>query len=181
MTRPIKEGDRVIVISIDDWIEEYNAKEPDIPDDDSLIEARKIYTTGELARMVLAARKLGLVPAGLIDTDKACLYMGAQQDISAKVTRRKKTMRVGDREIEVREFVAWQPNGDDHEGETPDVIVDVHSQQAVTYAERYLLKTVTGHIHNHLAVIAVNKGDVQSVADALIAAIRGIVDGLFEG
>lgn len=169
-----------IVIPIGDWIEEYNSKKPDIPDEDALIEARKTYTTGELARMVLAARKLGLVPADLIDTDKVCLWAGAQQDISAKVTRRKTTVQLGDREIEVREFVAWQPNGDDHEDETPDVIVDVRNPLAMTYAERYLLKTVTGHIHNRLNQIAVGGGDVRGVADALIAAIRGIVDELIE-
>jgi len=119
-----------IVIPVDDWIKEYQTNEPNLSDEDALMQARQQYTTGELARMLLGARTVKAIPEDILQPDKVLLWIGAREEVSLKVTRRRMTVTVKGKDIEVHEFVPWQANGETED--EPD-IVHVLSKEAVTY------------------------------------------------
>ena len=176
----------VLKIDCTDWADEYMTSEPDLSSEDAMVRAHqegKLHIA-QIGRFVIVARERGDAPDDIVLPNKMLLQLGANGNIADKFRARKRRVTTeSGQEIVVREMVApvselraRTGDGDDLAldltASEPDesnayVWVDCETTLALERAEKYLQRSVPGHIWPRLALIAVNDGDVAGAADLL--------------
>jgi len=168
----MKELKRNIDIDIGDWVDEYLEHDPAISGEEGIVNlVDEGYSTGQIARMAVAARENELAPPGLLLDNKMLLYAGARADIAKLLASRTQLVKIENgHEIEIRALLG---SGEAF-GEGTACFVPFDSEEGVRRAYRYLEKVVPGHIYNHLKVLAAVGGDVEEAGEQ----IKGKVDEL---
>lgn len=188
-----------LVLGIDctDWADEYMLSKPDLSSEDAMVRAHQEekFHIAQIGRFVIVARERGDAPDDIIAPNKMLLQLGTNRDVADKFRARKRRVTTeSGQEIVVREMVApvseleaRDSDGDDFaldlvtskldEGDA-HIWVDCETAQALERAEKYLQRSVPGHIWPRLALIAVNGGDVAGAADELRDKINEMVEKL---
>ena len=162
-----------VIIDISDWAEEFLAHRPDLSDRGAAIQSMQALglSAPQIARIMVAARRMDQAEPTLIAPDKLLLQTGAAADWTKVLQRQMQSKELENGTIiEVRSLVG--PVGEE---DLDDAWVSVESHEAISRAMRYLLDTVPGHIYNRLKVVAVNGGDVLGAADELKVEIDELV------
>lgn len=181
----------VIEIPYRDWLEEYMRDEPDVSTEEKLIEALKCATSAKVARWAIVARERGDAPQNLLKPNKLLLYAGGQADIASKYAAQKRRVQLENgREINVRAYVGPVPKEEEEQADFETTVeagvvqddnlflVEALSVQGCERALYYLRKVVPGHVWGRLEIVAINRGDVQGVAQELIGEIEKMVERL---
>ncbi len=167
----------IINTDITDWGDDFNKKKPKVGSNDEVI-ARRLegMHAAEIARHLIAGRKLKKVPSNIIKPDKILLMMGGSSEVIAKTQSKKKVELPNGSEAKIREYVAPvtenEKNGDDNG--TSNAIVKSSDKEAAGRAASYLRKVCSGRIYSRLAIIAKygQPGDVKKFGKEL----KGIID-----
>lgn len=162
-----------------DWAEEMYREEVDLPTFDAV--ETEIIKNGvspqQMGRMAVAGRLIGLAAHNLVPPTKLLVATGATRAITEQLAQRKETIETDEgKKIRVRKYVAPVPDSKDEP--TSEPWVEQSDPRALELAERYLLRSVPGHIRSRLNIIAANSGDVERVADALKREIDDMVEVL---
>ena len=167
-----------IRIDATDWAEQALRAELEIQGDEDVIKmADEGYTTGQMACILVGGRALGIVPAHTLKSDKLLLYGGARAEVATKYAACKRQAElVNGKTIEVREYVGPPGREDDNEDDTPKTFVRSETDEGMRLAERYLARTVPGHVYGHLKIIAANGGDVMAAAEALASKVLSMAE-----
>jgi len=163
-----------IRIDATDWAEQALLAETEIQGDEDVVKmADAGYTTGQMACILVGGRALGIVPAHTLKSDKLLLYGGARAEVATKYAACKRQAELANgKTVEVREYVGPSPGReDDNEEDTLKTFVRSESDEGMRLAERYLDRTVPGHVYGHLKIIAANGGDVTAAAEALASKV----------
>ena len=155
-------------IDIADLIEEALKSPVIIEDFEDVVDAiRDGYKTGEVARLTLAKRHMGVAEPAILATDKVLYISGARQEIAERMAKRKRKRQIANGEtVEVREFVGHE----DSEGG----FVDGESSEAMELISSQLVRHVAGYVDERFKLLSAADEDVAEHADQLIAAIRKI-------
>ena len=154
-----------VVIDVSDWAEEFLAYRPDLSDREAAIQSMHDLglSAPQIARIMVAARRMDQGEPALIAPDKLLLQTGAAADWTKVLQRRMQNKELANGlSVQVRSLIG--PVGEEDLDES---WVSVEDHEAIARATRYLLDIVPGHIYNRLKVIAVNEGDVLGAADQL--------------
>lgn len=184
-----------IQIDVTDWQEEFNRFEPDIKAQEDLFRCltENGFTTGQVAKLAIIARLVGIAPDDILAPCKVLLYGGARADVALRIGAQRRIVETpSGKEYEVRAYVGipGRPKefyGDDdddemaHEIQGPETIpayVDMDSEESLRRVERYLSNTLPGHIFGRFKIIMAANGDVETAAEDLKAKIDELVERL---
>ena len=183
----------VVSFEIPDYHELYNKNEPDLSGNlDDIVDRyykEDDYKPGEICKMIIAARKRGIVGENILLSDKLLHLDGAiSQYYERRRKRRTRTELDNGKKVNVPTYVGHTPSEDDiiEEDEennkvysyTPPVGYD--DERAPDLSKTYIRKNIIGQLRTRFSVIAYHekKAGLIEISKWLKAQIDLLVDEL---
>ncbi len=153
---------------VTDWANDYKSSTTKPTSLDEAIELMRESNIkpGELAKLLIIGRELGIVKDSRLPTNKISNLTGMALHVSRHRSRQVAQTRIAGKDVEVPRFIANATVEEDVEAGfeftvpngNPDVtVVDYNDPVAADRAIAYLMTNVLGRIQERLRLIALNK------------------------